>query len=104
MIAPHLGGVVREEPIDTDTTNTTEVSDSSANGQVKVGFYHTPKQFLSMATTVGHPMDTTDHSEAATTFALEFNLRYPAEVVRLERKKNLLFAKLLMAQTQREEQ
>ena len=67
---------------------------------MKVGVYHTPKQFLSLAKELKHPIDATDHLEPATRQALQFNLRYPAEVVKLERKKNLLFARLLAAQTE----
>ena len=63
-----------------------------------MGFYRTPKQFLSRAMGLGHPMDTTDHLEQVTREALDFNLKYPPQVVELERKKNLLHAKLLMTQ------
>ena len=70
---------------------------------MKVGVYHTPKQFLSLAKELKHPIDATDHLEPATRQALQFNLRYPAEVVKLERKKNLLFARLLAAQTEPQE-
>ena len=69
----------------------------------KVGFYHTPKQFLSRALRLNHPMDATDHLEQVTREALDFNLKYPQHVVVLERKKNLLHAKLLAAQTAAEE-
>ena len=70
---------------------------------MKVGVYHTPKQFLSLAKELKHPIDATDHLEPVTRQALQFNLRYPAEVVKLERKKNLLFAKLLAVQTEAHE-
>ena len=53
----------------------------------KVGFYHNPKQFVSLAMGVQHPMDATEHLEAVTRYALEFNLQYPPQVVMLERKK-----------------
>ena len=69
----------------------------------KVGYYHTPKQFLSMAKQTLHPMDTTDHLEAPTQFALDCNLQYPPQLVQVERKKNLLQAKLLAAQTRQQE-
>eukprot|EP00435_Cladocopium_sp_Y103_P064485 s1024_g26.t1 len=48
-------------------------------------------------------MDAVDHLESATNFALDFNFRYPADVVRLERRKNLLQAKLLVAKLAEEE-
>ena len=70
---------------------------------VKVGVYHTPKQFVSRAKELRHPIDATDHLEPATSYALNFNLKYPAELVSLERKKNLLFAKLLAVQTEAHE-
>ena len=57
---------------------------------VKYGVYHTPKQFLSRAYQVQHPMDPTDHLESVTKSALDFIFQYPAHVVKLERKKNLL--------------
>ena len=48
-----------------------------------------------MARSVQHPMDSFDHLEATTRYALQFNLKHPQHVVKLERKKNLLHAKLL---------
>ena len=66
----------------------------------KVGFYHTPKQFVSRAMQTGHPMDTTDHLEQVTLEALRFNLKYSPQVIELERKKNLLQAKLLAKQNE----
>jgi hypothetical protein len=50
-----------------------------------------------------HPMDATDHLEEPTRYALEFNLQYPEAVVKLERKKNLLQAKLLAVQCEEQE-
>ena len=101
LLAPHLGGDSREE------LQTGEIGPQlePEGGQkfVKVGVYHTPKQFLSLAQELKHPIDATDHLEPVTRQALCFNLRYPAEVVKLERKKNLLFAKLLVAQTEPQE-
>ena len=100
FLAPHLGGDSREE-LQTETDG--QQSDESVRKFVKVGVYHTPKQFLSRAKELKHPIDATDHLEPVTRQALQFNLRYPAEVVKLERKKNLLFAKLLAAQTDSQE-
>eukprot|EP00435_Cladocopium_sp_Y103_P010287 s5853_g2.t1 len=97
VLAPHLGGVVREE-LSQETV--TEPNRETA----KVGFYHTPKQFLSLAQTVQHPMDSTDHLEEPTRYALNFVLQYPPNVVQLERKKNLLQAKLKVKQLEKEEQ
>ena len=89
IIAPHKGGEVREELV-SESTGTTQ------SGQYqKVGVFHSPKQFLSMARSVQHPMDSLDHLEAVTRYALQFNLKHPQHVVKLERKKNLLHAKLL---------
>ena len=42
-------------------------------------------------------MDSVDHLESVTKFALDFNFRFPDHVVRLERRKNLLQARLLAA-------
>ena len=72
--------------------------------QVKYGIFHTPEQFLSRAKHVLHPMDTTDHLEHITKLALDFNFRYPGHVVKLERRKNLLQAKLMAARLADEEQ
>ena len=63
--------------------------------KVKYGIYHTPKQFLAMAERSKHPMDATDHLEEVTRWALDFVFKYPAHLVKLERRKNLLQAKLL---------
>lgn len=63
--------------------------------QQKVGVFHSPKQFLSMARSVQHPMDSADHLEDVTRYALDFNLKHPHHLVTLERKKNLLHARLL---------
>ena len=79
-----------------------EANDGDAAVQ-KIGFYHTPKQFLSLACNAMHPMDATDHLEEPTRYALEFNLQYPEAVVKLERKKNLLQAKLLAVQCEEQE-
>ena len=70
---------------------------------MKIGVYHTPEQFLKKATKLQHPVDSTDHLAPVTRDALMFNLRYPHELVKLERKKNLLFAKLLAVQNQDQE-
>ena len=97
ILPPHLGGRFREEKADTNGTET-------AADHIKIGHYHTPKQFLSMAKQTLHPMDTTEHLEDVTKFALGCNLKYPPELVMIERKKNLLHAKLLLAQTKQQEE
>ena len=61
----------------------------------RVGFFHTPEQFLSVAKTVAHPMHTADHIQPITRDALQFNLQHHPDLVKLERRKNLLQAKLL---------
>ena len=90
IIASHKGGEVREE-LDKSGTDTIGISDQ----QQKVGVFHSPKQFLSMARTVQHPMDRADHLEDVTRYALDFNLKHSHHLVTLERKKNLLHARLL---------
>ena len=92
VVAPHLGGENREE-------QDSDVLQEGAQLE-KVGFYHTPKQFVSRAMQTGHPMDTTDHVEQVTLEALRFNLKYSPQVIELERKKNLLQAKLLAKQNE----
>ena len=102
LLAPHLGGTMREEPDSVDG-NGMEVQGEIAGKFVKVGVYHTPKQFLSLARQTLHPMDTTDHLEEVTRFALNFNLQYPPHLIKLERKKNLLQARLLALQCEEQE-
>ena len=118
-LPPHFnGGVNREEDDITDDVGDfaaefdvagdnvakgSTVLDSDAKGDcladvVKYGVYHTPKQFLSRAHQVQHPMDSTDHLESVTKSALDFIFQYPTHVVKLERKKNLLQAKLMSVQ------
>ena len=100
LMAPHLGGSLREEPIE---QRPEADSQESVEQQAKIGVYHTPKQFLSMARQVAHPMDVTEHLEDATRFALDFNLQYPPHLVELERKKNLLQARLFAVQLEEKE-
>ena len=76
---------------------------ASSADTVKFGIYHTPKQFLSMAKKANHPMDSVDHLEEVTKYALDFNFRYPEHVVKLEQRKNLLQAKLLSVKLADEE-
>ena len=40
----------------------------------KVGFFHTPGQFLSLARKVSRPMDSVDHLESVTKETIKFNL------------------------------
>ena len=54
--------------------------------ELKVGYFHTPKQLLSMGRCVKHPMDSVEHLEEATLSALNFNLHYPLDLVKIERK------------------
>ena len=85
IIAPHRGGIDREEK--------EEAMDNLAD-KVKIGYLHTPQQFVSMAMNSRHPMDSVEHLEEVTVAALHFNLHYPMELVKVERKKNLLYAKM----------
>ena len=101
LLPPHLGGVFREEEEKLNKASGATAGEHAHFG--KVGYYHTPKQFLSMAKQTLHPMDTTDHLEEPTQFALDCNLQYPPQLVQVERKKNLLQAKLLAAQTRQQE-
>ena len=101
LMAPHLGGSLREEPM--EQGQGAEDQDKGVEKFSKVGVYHAPKQFFSMAKQVAHPMDVTEHLEDATRFALNFNLQYPPHLVELERKKNLLQAHLLAVQCEEQE-
>lgn len=92
VLAPHLGG-----------KNLEEQSDEPMTGYKKIGFFHTPSQFLSMAQTASHPMDAVDHLEEVTKEAMEFLLRYPPHLVEVERKKNLLQARLWAKQLEPQE-
>ena len=96
IIAPHRWGVAREEE-DKMEKGMTKLSE-----EVKVGYFHTPKQFVSMSMNVKHPMDSVEHLEA-TVEALHFNLHYPLELVKIERKKNLLHSRILAKKLAAEE-
>ena len=97
IIAPHRWGVEREEG-DKAEKRMTKLSE-----EVKVGYFHTPKQFASMSMNVKHPMDSVEHLEEATLEALHFNLHYRLELVKIERKKNLLHARILSKKLAAEE-
>ena len=128
IIAPHLGGEVLEEErgqcnaftdVDASCDNTSNtLTDNIAmdnNGtamvleggpkhlQNKVGYYHSPKQFVSMARQTMHPMDTVEHLEEVTKRAIEYNLTTSPDLIKLNRKKNLLQARI-WARMQEEEE
>ena len=66
IIAPQKGGMDREEEdLGSSMQNLAE--------EVKVGYFHTPKQFVSLGRRVKHPMDSVEHLEDATLSALNFN-------------------------------
>ena len=94
-LPPNLGGSEAEDAAQGDADQLVNI--------VKVGFYHTPKQFLSLAMQARHPMDTANHLEEPAQSAISFNLQYPPEVILLERKKNLLQAKLMAKKLEAEE-
>eukprot|EP00435_Cladocopium_sp_Y103_P049944 s2858_g15.t1 len=96
LLSPHFQGEVEPE-------ETNNIAVDGLGNTVKYGIYHTPKQFLSRAERVQHPMDSTEHLESATKYALDFNFRYPADVVKLERRKNLLQAKLMALKLEQDE-
>ena len=97
IIAPHRRGVEREEDVQM------EVEMTNLSEKVKVGYFHTPKQFVSMSMGIKHPMDSVEHLEEATVEALHFNLHYPLELVKIERKKNLLHSRILAKKLAAEE-
>ena len=98
IIAPHRMGEFREE-----TKNKGERVDDRATETHRVGFFHTPEQFLSMAKTAAHPMDTADHIEPVTKEAINFNLKNHPDLVKIERRKNLLQARLMAKQLEAKE-
>ena len=93
IIAPHLGGESEENAGD----------GQRLNEQNKLGHFHSPKQFVSMAKLAQHPMDSVEHLEEATLFSMRYNLQKPQELIKLERKKNLLQAKILAKQLEEKE-
>lgn len=101
-LLPHLEGdsALEEGAI---PTSPEQGGKKQKNVETKFGHYHSPKQFLSRAKTVSHPMDASDHLHEVTRYALDFNFRYPDHVVKLERKKNLLQAKLWAKQLEESE-
>ena len=99
ILSPHLGG----EALDETEEDNDGVTKKRKRGAEKIGHYHTPKQFVSRAKNLVHPMDSTDHLEAVTREALEYNLTNSRELVEVVRKKNLLMARLLAKQLQAKE-
>ena len=97
-----LGGSDREE-LDGKLDVDMNMSDKNMAGKIKVGYFHTPKQFVSLSRQVKHPMDSTEHLEEPTLFLLKFNLTYPMHLVQIERKKNILQAKILLKKLESEE-
>eukprot|EP00435_Cladocopium_sp_Y103_P022067 s4526_g5.t1 len=96
LLPPHFQGGKAEEDVEMHSENLANVN--------KYGVFHSPQQFLAKAECVQHPMDSAEHLEEVTRYALDFNFRYPpGHVVRLERRKNLLQAKLLATRLAAEE-
>eukprot|EP00435_Cladocopium_sp_Y103_P024655 s97_g6.t1 len=71
--------------------------------QVPVGTWHTPEEFVEKALTVAHPMDDTSVS-SVTLEAIQFVVGTDPRLVEIERKKNLLKAKIRAKQLERQEQ
>lgn len=84
------------------TTDNSRVSEEVATDnpggklvyQNKLGHFHLPKQFISRAKVVQHPLDSVEHLGNATLYSLQYNLK---------RKKNLRQAKILAKQLEPEE-
>ena len=102
IIAPHLKGSECEE-LDGNSDVGANMSGKNMTGEIKVGYFHTPKQFVSLSRQAKHPMDSTEHLEEPTLFSLKFNLTYPMHLVQIERKKNILQAKILLKKLESEE-
>jgi len=73
-----------------------------SNGDVLVGTWYTPTQFVNEAQNARHPMDE-NALEKITKEAIEFVSCNPPELVSIERKKNLLKAKILAKQLEGQE-
>ena len=74
VLAPHLGGKSEEE--------FNAAKDHSLKEQNKLGHFHSPKQFL---------------------FSMQYNLQQSQDLIKLERKKNLLQAKIVAKQLEADE-
>lgn len=113
ILAPHLGGVSEEVASTNDISSADKLKLADQNkcpddklklaDQNKLGHFHSPKQFISRAKVAQHPMDSTEHLEDATLFSIQYNLQHSHELIKLERKKNLLQAKLLAKQLESDE-
>ena len=65
ILAPHQGGESEEKG---------DSNDQKLSEQNKIGHFHSPKQFVSMAKLVQHPMDSVEQLEEATLFSMRYNL------------------------------
>ena len=94
ILALHQGGESEEKG---------DINDQKLSEQNKIGHFHSPKQFVSMAKLVQHPMDSVEQLEEATLFSMRYNLQKSQDLIKLERKKNLLQAKILARQLENDE-
>jgi len=85
----------RREYQEGDQTQTT-------TGEILVGTWHTPEQFVNKALHSSHPMEeNTLHK--ITNDAIDFVAKSSSRLVSIERKKNLLKAKILSRQLESQE-
>ena len=89
VLAPHGGGESEEE-LDAAEDHEKREHHNSLEEQSKLGHFHSPKQFVSVAKSVQHPMVSVEHLEEATLFSMRYNLQQSQDLIKLERKKNLL--------------
>ena len=87
ILAPHLYGGVSEED--------DEKSVKYTHGQVRVGHFHSPLEFLCRASDLQHPMDSSVVLHVITRQALDSVFSWSPEKWRMIRKKALLEAKVL---------
>ena len=73
-----------------------------SDGDVLVGTWYTPTQFVEEARNANHPMDE-NALEKITKEAIEYVSCNPPKLVSIERKKNLLKAKILAKQLEGQE-
>jgi len=77
-------------------------SKNRSSEDILVGTWHTPIQFVSRAQSARHPMDE-NALQRITNDAIRFVSQNPPELVSIERKKNLLKAKILAKQLEGQE-
>ena len=74
----------------------------TTTGEILVGTWHTPEQFVNKALHSSHPMEK-NALHKITNDAIDFVAKSSSRLVSIERKKNLLKAKILARQLESQE-